>query len=80
MMLAEPEHVEADLIGEVRLLDQVAQSLAGIDLVSGSRVRVQLAEVVDTYLHSRDPTDELGGRRCHSPHHAERWRFALLAV
>ena len=51
VVLADAEDVEPDLIGELDLLDQVAQALRGADHPPGSRVGRQLGERVDPELH-----------------------------
>ena len=53
MVLADPEDVETDLVGERRLLDQVAQALRGRDRPSRGRVGRELREGVETEFHVR---------------------------
>ncbi len=53
MVLADPEDVEPDLVGERRLLDQVAQTLRGRDRPSRGRVGRELREGVETEFHVR---------------------------
>ena len=45
VVLADAEHVEADLVGELDLLDQVAQPLGGADRAARRRVGVSSAKV-----------------------------------
>ena len=49
-MLAEAEHVEADLVGKLDLLDQVAQPLMRAD-VAGTFFRADVGEGVETEFH-----------------------------
>ena len=51
MMFAEPEHIEADPIGELDLLDDVSESLVDIDRLAGARVAPGLDEGVSAELH-----------------------------
>jgi hypothetical protein len=51
MVLAEAEHVQADLVGELDLLDQVAQALLGADRPARVWVGGQLGEGVDAKFH-----------------------------
>ena len=51
VVLADAEDVEADLVGELDLLDEVAQALLGLTS-AGRRVGGQLAEGVDADLHA----------------------------
>ena len=51
VVLADAEDVEADLVGELDLLDQVAQPLAGADRAARSPGRAELGEGVDAELH-----------------------------
>jgi hypothetical protein len=46
-MLADGEDVQADLVGHLRLLDQLPDPLPGRRRAASVRVRGQLAEVVD---------------------------------
>src|ERR1700742_4783624 len=54
-MLADPEDVEADLVGELDLLDQVAQPPLGADQRAVAGLRGQLREGVDAEFHGDDP-------------------------
>ena len=51
MMLADTEHVEADLVGELCFLQEVAHPLLGADHVPVQRVFLQFREGVDPDLH-----------------------------
>jgi len=51
MVLADGEDVEAHLVGQLDLFDQVAQSLLGVELASRLRVEGDLAERVHADLH-----------------------------
>ena len=51
MVLAEAEDVEPDLVGELDLLEQVAESLGRADDPTRLRVGRQLGERVDPQLH-----------------------------
>ena len=51
VMLADAEDVEPDLVGELDLLDQVAEPLTRADGRPGRRIRGRLAEGVDAELH-----------------------------
>ena len=51
VVLADPEDVEPDLVGERRLLDQVAQPLCGRDRPARDRVGGELREGVETEFH-----------------------------
>ena len=61
VMLADAEDVEPDLVGQLDLLDQVAQPLLGADHVPGPRVGRQLREGVDPDLH--DVANTVPGKR-----------------
>jgi len=50
MVLAHAEHVQADLVGELDLLDEVADALLRADDRAG-RVRRALSEGVDAEFH-----------------------------
>jgi len=50
-MLADPEHVEPELVGKRDFLDQVAQPLRGIDGLVGGRIGRGLREGVDANFH-----------------------------
>ena len=52
VVLADAEDVEPDPVGELDLLDQVAQPLLRPDLPTGGRVRRELRERVDTEFHT----------------------------
>src|SRR5687767_24626 len=49
-MLAQPKHVEADLVGQFDFLDQIAQPLMRTDGV-GTRLRADVGEGVETEFH-----------------------------
>ena len=49
-MLAEAEHVEADLVGKLDLLDQVAQPLMRAD-VTGTLFHADVGKSVETEFH-----------------------------
>ncbi len=51
VVLADPEDVQPDLVGERRLLDQVAQALRGRDRPPRGRVGRELREGVETEFH-----------------------------
>ena len=57
MMLAEPEHIEADAIGELDLLDDVSEGLVDIDRLAGRGIAPGLDEGVSAELHE-------GPRQC----------------
>ena len=50
VVLADAEHIEADLVGELDLLDQIADALLRADDGAG-RVRRALSEGVDAEFH-----------------------------
>jgi hypothetical protein len=50
-MFAEAEHVQADLIGQLDLLDEIAQALRRGDPISGDSIFRQLAKGIDTKSH-----------------------------
>ena len=52
VMLAEPEHVEADLIGQHDLLDEVGQALGGADAPTRRRAHADIAEGVEPDFHA----------------------------
>ena len=49
-MLAETEHVEADLVGKLDLLDEIAQTLMRAD-VTGTVVHADVGKGVETQFH-----------------------------
>jgi hypothetical protein len=49
-MLAEPEHVEADLVGQLDFLDEVAQPFMRAD-GAGTRLWADIGESVETEFH-----------------------------
>jgi hypothetical protein len=51
VMFAEAEHVQADLIGQLDLLDEIAQALRRGDPIFGDSIFRQLAEGIDTKFH-----------------------------
>ena len=51
MMFAEPEHIEADPVGELDLLDDVGEALVDIDRLAGARIAPRLDEGVSAKLH-----------------------------
>ena len=51
MMLAEPEHVEADAIGEFDLLDDVGEGFVDIDRFAGHGIAPVLDKGVSAELH-----------------------------
>ena len=55
-MLADTEDVEADLVGELCFLEEVAHPLLGADHVPVQRVFLQFREGVDPDLHGVDNT------------------------
>jgi hypothetical protein len=57
MMLAEPEHIEPDAIGEFDLLQNVGEGLVDIDWLVGHRIAPGLDEGVSAKLHQ-------GPRQC----------------
>ena len=52
VVLADAEDVEPDLVGELDLLEQVAEPLRGRDRPARPRVGRELREGVDAELHS----------------------------
>ena len=52
VMLADAEHFEADLVGQLDLFHQVAQPLRRIEQLAGRRVGRVLDERVDADFHS----------------------------
>ena len=63
VVLADAEHVEPDLVGELDLLDQVAQPLLRADHVPVERVLLKLRERVDPDLHRSQNVPGLVSRR-----------------
>jgi hypothetical protein len=59
MMLAEPEHIEADAIGEFDLLEDVCEGLVDIDRLARRGIAPGLDEGVSAELHK-------GPRQCAS--------------
>ena len=59
MMLAEPEHIEADAIGELDLLDDVSEGLVDIDRLAGRGIAPGLDEGVSAELHESSKTRAL---------------------
>src|SRR5690606_41901783 len=55
VMLADAEHVEADLVGKLDLLDQVVQPLLCADGTTGRRVRRRFAACIDAELQPFRP-------------------------
>jgi hypothetical protein len=51
MMLAEPEHIEADAIGKLDLLDDVSEGLVDVDRLAGHGIAPGLDEGVGAELH-----------------------------
>ena len=51
MMLAEPEHVEADAVGKLDLLENVGEGLVDIDRLAGRGIAPGLDEGVSAELH-----------------------------
>jgi hypothetical protein len=51
MMLAEPEHIEADPIGKLDLLDDLSEGLVDIDRLAGRGIAPGLDECVGAELH-----------------------------
>jgi hypothetical protein len=50
-MLAEPEHVETDAVGDLDLLDDIGETLVDIDRLAGPRIAPSLDERVSAELH-----------------------------
>ena len=67
MMLAEPEHVETDAVGELGLLHDVGEALVDVDRLARPRIAPGLDESVDAKLH-RGPRERAisrsGDKRC----------------
>ena len=51
MMLAEAEHVEADAVGELDLLQDIGETLVDVDRLAGQRIAAGLDERVGAELH-----------------------------
>ena len=51
MMFAEPEHIEADAVGEFDLLDDVGEAFIHIDRLAGGGIVPGLDESVSAELH-----------------------------
>jgi hypothetical protein len=51
VMLAEAEHVQADLIRQLDLLDEIAQALCGGEPMTGGSILRQLTKGIDTEFH-----------------------------
>jgi hypothetical protein len=51
MMLAEPEHVEADAVGELHLLEDIGEGLVNADRLAGLRIAPCLDKSVDAEFH-----------------------------
>ncbi len=51
MMFAEPEHIEADAIGKLDLLEDVREGLVDIDRLAGRGIAPGLDEGVGAELH-----------------------------
>jgi hypothetical protein len=51
MMLAEPEHIEADPVRELDLLEHVGEALVDVDRLAGQRITAGLDEGVSAELH-----------------------------
>src|SRR2546428_12054507 len=62
VMLADPEDVEPDLIGELDLLEESADPLRRADRSTGPRVGRSLAEAVDAELHEGQVCKEMSTR------------------
>ena len=54
MMLADPEHIEPDAVGQRDLLEQIGESLRDVDRPPGPRVALGFDERVDAKLHGRE--------------------------
>ena len=63
VMLPHAEDVEADLLGQLRLLDEVAHPLLRADHVPVERVFLELRERVDPDLHRSQNVPGLVSRR-----------------
>ena len=71
-MLAHAIDVEAELVGELDLFHQVAQPLAGGDLLAGGRIERGFSECVEAEFHcqaEREPESNIG-----------RWPFTVRNV
>ncbi len=62
MMLAEPEHIEADAIGKFDLLDDVSEALVDIDRLAGRGIAPGLDEGVSAKLHESSKTTRFARR------------------
>ncbi len=51
MMLAEPEHIEADPVGKLDLLDDVGEGFVDVDRLAGRGIAPGLDEGVSAELH-----------------------------
>ena len=60
-MLADAEDVEADLIGELDLLHEIAEALGRIDAPPGFRVGAHLGKGVNAQFHACRPVCLLRG-------------------
>ena len=56
VVLADAEHVQADLVGELDLLQEVGQPLLGAGRAAGRRVPQDVAEGVDAQFHAPLPS------------------------
>jgi hypothetical protein len=63
VMLAQPEEVEAELVGELDLLDEVLQPLLRADDLAGDRVLADVAECIEAEFHCRTLPLDCGGVR-----------------
>ena len=52
VVLADAEHIEADLVGQLDLFDQVAQPLRRVDGLPGRRIGRGFRECVDADFHA----------------------------
>ena len=52
VVLADPVDVEADLIGQLDLIEQVSKPLADVDLASRRRIEARLGERVESDFHA----------------------------
>jgi len=55
-MLAETVHVQADLIGQLDLLDDLVQPVRSGDELPGGRISKRLGERANAKLHQRTPS------------------------
>ena len=62
VMLAEAEHVEADLVGKLDLFDQIAQPLMRAD-VAGALVQADIGKSVETEFHVESSSECVFTRR-----------------